>query len=159
MAGFFDGWRAGLLPGAWRGIPFLCRDVSNTTGRRIVEFEFPDSNEVYNQDLGRGIKQYKLEIYVCGDDYMALRSALEEALDADGPGTLDHPYRGPLQVYAKHPCQVKELSEKGRAAYFECSFVEQGGPAPPVSQPDTANQSFTAAQSVSPQLASSYAGV
>lgn len=142
------GWRAGLMQGSWRGLPFYCRDTSNPAGQRLAKFEFPDSDTPYIQALGRGIKDYKLEIYVCGDGYMAQRIALEAFLDADGPGTLVHPYKGPLQAYAEFPCTLKETADKGRAAFFECTFVEAGGPQPPVPAPNLAEIAFAAATSV-----------
>ena len=130
----------------------MCRDTSRPAGRRLAKFEFPDSDQVAVQDFGRGIKTYKLEIYVAGDDYMTQRDALETALDAGGPGTLVHPCKGPLQVYAEHPCTLKELSEKGRAAYFECSFVEAGGAPAPDPSPDTPSLAFAGGQAVFPKL-------
>ncbi len=154
--GLTGNWRAGLMPGSWRGVPFLCRDTSNPAGRRLAKFEFPDSDQMQVQDLGRAIKTYKLEVYVCGDDYMAQRAALEAALDADGPGTLVHPYKGLLQVYAEAPCLLKELSEKGRAAFFECQFVEAGGAAQPTSSPDGAAAAYTTAQGMYAPLGAAY---
>lgn len=154
--GLSGSWRDGLMPGSWRGVPFLCRDTGNPAGQRVAKFEFPDSDQVAVQGLGRGIKIYKLEIYVCGDDYMAQRDALEAALDADGPGTLVHPYKGPLQVFAEYPCELKELSEKGRAAFFACNFVEAGTTPVPTPSPDTSSQAFDAAQAVFPQLSLSF---
>jgi prophage DNA circulation protein len=156
--GLFGDWRQNLQPGSFRGIPFLCRDVSNPAGQRLAKFEFPDSDQPQVQPLGRGIKTWRLQLYVAGDDYMDQRDALEQALDQDGPGTLVHPYRGQLQVYAEFPCPIKELSEKGRAAFFECNFVEEGGPAQPTPSPDTASIAFDAADDVFSQLADAFNG-
>jgi len=155
---FFFGWRAGLQPGSWRGVPFLCRDTSNDAGQRLAKFEFPDSDTVYVQSLGRGIKEFRLEIYVAGDDYMDQRAALEEALDADGPGTLVHPYRGPVQVFCQHPVRLKETAEQGRACFVEAVFVEAGGSDPPVPAHDTAGASIDAANNVVDELGAAYAG-
>lgn len=149
-------WRADLQPGSWRGVPFLCRDTSNDAGQRLAKFEFPDSDSVYVQALGRGIKEFRLEIYVIGDDYMAQRAALEAAIDADGPGTLVHPYRGPMQVFCQHPVRLKETAAQGRACFVEAVFVEAGGTAPPMPTADTSAASVTAAGNVTPQLASAY---
>lgn len=151
-----SGWRADLQPGSWRGVPFLCRDTSNDAGQRLAKFEFPDSDQVYVQALGRGIKEFRLEIYVVGDDYFAQRAALEEALDADGPGTLVHPYRGPLQVFCQHPVRLKETAAQGRACFVEAVFVEAGGADPPVPMADTAAGTEAAAAAVTPQLSSAY---
>lgn len=157
LVGLGTDWRQGLLPGSFRGLPFLCRDVSNPAGQRLAKFEFPDSDQVQVQALGRGIKTWKLQIYVAGDDYMAQRDALEQALDQDGPGTLVHPYRGPLQVYAEYPCPIRETAEKGRAAFFECNFVEAGGPVQPTPSPDTSAIAFDAADDVLAQLSDAFA--
>jgi prophage DNA circulation protein len=149
-------WRAGLKPGKFRNVPFYCRDTSNDAGQRLAIFEFPDGDTPEIQALGRGVKKYRLEIYVAGDNYMAQRDALEAALDADGAGTLVHPYKGPLQVYAEHPCQLKEMSASGRAAFFDVTFVEVGGAAP-VPAPDTAAVAQSAAAAVLPVLVLAYA--
>jgi prophage DNA circulation protein len=151
-------WRDGLLRGSWRGVPFFCRDTGNPAGQRLAVFEFPDSDAVYVQSLGRGAKEYRLDIYVVGDDYMTMRDALEAALDSDGPGTLVHPYKGPLQVYARFPCMLRELADKGRAAFFECNFVEAGGAEPPSPTPDTAGQSLTVSQGIPALAAGSFTG-
>lgn len=149
-------WRQDLQPGSFRGLPFMCRDVGNPAGQRLAKFEFPDSDQVQVQALGRGIKTWRMQIYVAGDDYMDQRDALEQALDQDGPGTLVHPYRGPLLVYAEHPCTITETAEKGRAAFFECNFVEAGGPAQPTPSPDTAANAFDAADDLFSQLAAAF---
>lgn len=151
-------WRVGLAQGSWRGIPFYCRDVSAEAGRRLAKFEFPDADQVYVQDLGRGIKSWRLQIYVAGDDYMTQRDALEQAFDQDGPGTLVHPYRGPLQVYCQHPVRISERVAQGRAAFCEAVFFEQGAGAAPSPMSDTAGQSMAAASNVNGQLDQDFSG-
>ncbi len=66
------------------------------------------------------------------------------------------PTRGPLQVYAQHPCRLQELSEKGRAAFFSCEFVEAGGESQPAAGPDTPSLAFDAADDVFAQLADAF---
>lgn len=149
-------WRDGLRPGSFRGVPFFCRDTSNLAGQRLAVFEMPDSDSVYVQALGRGIKEYRLELYVAGDDYMRWRDQLEAALDADGPGTLVHPYKGPLQVYCRYPATVREEARAGRAAFFDAVFFESAGAEPPLPAADTAGTAVSASAAVQPALSGAY---
>lgn len=126
-ASLFSGaWKFGLRPGSFRGVKFICRDAANPLGQRLAEFQFPDSDVHYVQPLGQGIKEFKLDILVVGDDYALRRQALEAAMDLAAPGTLVHPYKGEILCYCRYPSRLRELSEKGRAAYFEATFVPVG---------------------------------
>jgi prophage DNA circulation protein len=151
-------WRDNLQQGSWRGLKFFVRDTGNPAGQRLAVFEMPDSDAVVVQALGRGVKEYRLEIYVAGDDYMAQRDAMEKALDQDGAGTLIHPYKGRLQVYAKHPdCRLKELWTQGRAAFFDCVFVEASTQQAPAQATSTADTSESTVAAASPLIAANYA--
>jgi hypothetical protein len=66
--------------------------------RRQVIHEFPNSEIVLVDDLGRGPDRFEMKAYVVGDDYDLDRDALRDALLTPGPGTLVHPTWGRMNV-------------------------------------------------------------
>ena len=118
-------WRDKYRSGTFRGVPFRTRSATTEGGRRKKKREFAKREIGNSEDLGKKLKTFVLDLYVIGDDYFAQRDALEEALDAEGPGELVHPYRGTLQVQAG-TFSLTETTNEGRMARFTCEFDEAG---------------------------------
>jgi prophage DNA circulation protein len=150
------GWRDNLLPASFRGAPFQYLTAARGGGRRLAEHEFPLRNDPYIEDMGRRKRTHKITGYVIGDDYMAQRDALERALDGDGPGTLVHPYRGPIQVNIGS-YTVQEIVDEGRIARFDFECVESGGQPSPVSANATGDAAVAAGNDLFAQLESGFA--
>lgn len=43
-----------LLPASWRGVPFAVTDHVTTVTRRQAVHEYPDREDVWTEDMGRG---------------------------------------------------------------------------------------------------------
>lgn len=124
-------WRDDYRPGAFRGVPFHLKTSTSTGGRRTVLNEYPLRDEPSTEDMGRRARQYQLTLTLIGPDYMARRDRLIEALEAAGPGTLVHPFRGELYVAVLGDYSCEESTEQGGLARISVTFVEAGAlPAP-----------------------------
>lgn len=119
-------WRDDYRPGAFRGVPFHLKSSSATGGRRTVLHEYPLRDEPSTEDMGRRARQFSLTMTLIGPDYMARRDQLIEALEAYGPGTLMHPFRGELYVAVLGDYSCEESTEQGGLARISATFAEAG---------------------------------
>ena len=118
-------WRDKFREGSFRGVEFKTERHELQGGRRKQDREYAKRDLGNSEDLGRKLKSFKLELLVIGDDYFAQRDALEDALNAEGPGILVHPYKGTLKVQAGLYTMSETVNE-GRMARFTVEFSEAG---------------------------------
>lgn len=119
-------WREKLQPASFRGVAFHVEDSSGTFGRRNHVHEYPGQDKPYVEDLGRRTREFSIEAFVVGADYMARRDALIEAIERGGEGTLIHPRFGALRVSATDNCRWSESTREGGMTKFSLAFVESG---------------------------------
>lgn len=124
---FFDN----LRPASWRGVPFQVNGDDAEFGRHVVVHEFPQRDKPYVEDLGRKVRKFKLDAWVCahknnGFNPWPERDALIEAVEAGDVGTLVHPIWGSMQGYIVN-VQVKQTVH-GNAGFVSLvlEFVEAG---------------------------------
>jgi prophage DNA circulation protein len=123
-------WRDNLWPATFRDVPFQVERAGLGTGRRVAVHEFPGRDAPVVEDLGRRAREFSLDAYVIGPDYMPGRDQLRAALEQRGPGTLRHPYLGELQVQVDQ-VRLSESTAEGGMARFSITFRETGPlPAP-----------------------------
>lgn len=115
-------WEERLRAGRFRGAAFHVDSAEESGGRRDVLHEFPQRDDVLVEDLGRGPRDFSLEVLVVGADYMAARDALIAACDAPGPGELVHPYRGAVTAWCRG-WRVRESTDQGGVARFTLAFT------------------------------------
>jgi prophage DNA circulation protein len=141
-------WRARMKPASFRGVEFSVESAEYSGGRRTVRHEFAQRDEPYSEDIGRRARDFPVEGFVAGDDYIAKRDALIAALETAGPGELIHPYHGIRSVICSG-FRIRESAADGGMARFSITFDET--PAQPV-QPsavvDSSAAVLTAADSV-----------
>lgn len=130
-------WKDQLRPASYRGVRFHVDSADTTVGRRTVTHEYPGRDRPYTEDLGRRRRQFRVEGYVIGPDYMRARDALRAALEKPSPGTLVHPYLGTLKVAVSGEVRIRESTRRGGMAEFTIPFVEAGGQAMPAQSADT----------------------
>ena len=118
-------WRDRYLPASFRGVRFHVRAHENTGGRRLQTHQYPGSDEPFTEDLGRRAREFSVEAYIVGDDYMERRDALLDACEKGGPGTLIHPYRGQREV-ACDRYRLSESTAEGRMCRITLELVEAG---------------------------------
>jgi prophage DNA circulation protein len=116
-------WRDELQPASFRGAAFFVSSHDASTGRKIIVHEFPLRDTAFVEDMGRRNRVFSIEAYVIGSDYMAARDALIDALEAEGPGRLVHPYRGEITV-AVGTVSSRESTTEGGFCAFQIEFVE-----------------------------------
>lgn len=137
-------WRNQLQPAKFRDAPFYVTSASGAAGRRTAKHEYPQRDDAYVEDMGRKAREFTLEAFVIGADYMAWRDALLYAIETPGPGLLVHPYRGSFNV-AVTECRYTESSDRGGMATFQLTFVETFEAALPDTRIDTQAQVATEA--------------
>jgi len=114
-----------FLQASWRGVPFQVAEHSLEGGRRTATHEFPQRDVPYTEDLGRRAKTFTLEAFVLGDNQGALRDALLNALDQEGPGVLVHPFLGTLRLQLDR-FTIHESGSEVRLASFSLTFSQVG---------------------------------
>lgn len=119
-------WRDELRPASFRGVSFYVEGGTLTFGRRLAIHEYPQREKPYVEDLGKKARSYRLEAFVLGENYMAERDALIEALETPGAGQLVHPYYGSLVVTVASDIDVSETSQQGGIARISATFIEAG---------------------------------
>jgi prophage DNA circulation protein len=152
-------WRKGLrkvkfpdgrefVGASFRGVPFFVDEAQRSGGRRTVVHEFPLRDDPFVEDLGRRARKFPVTGYVIGDDYLAQKNELIDALEStSGPGELILPYWGGRAIRAI--CDTVTVSEKraeGGMATFTIDFIETPAQAPtPTIARDLASRVSTAA--------------
>lgn len=79
-------------------VRFTYENVSRSTTKRTVAFEFPGVNDAYVQGNGFGARRYPLRCFFWGDNHDRIASAFEAALLEPGRGRLEHPLYGTFDV-------------------------------------------------------------
>ena len=124
--------------GSFRGARFRLDSYSTETGRRVDLREYPLRNIPQGEDLGRRARRFSFTAYVLGERWESERDQLLNACEADGPGTLVHPFHGEHLVLCEG-CTVSESRSGGiRYCAFELAFVEAGSFETPTSTADPA---------------------
>jgi hypothetical protein len=103
-----------LIGASFRGVPFFVGESERAGGRRAVGHEFPFRDDPFVRGPRPPAREFRIDGYVLGDDYLTQRDALLAALeDESGPGRAGAPV---LRREARdlHDCSVKESREQGR---------------------------------------------
>ncbi|HKS32270.1 MAG TPA: DNA circularization N-terminal domain-containing protein [Enterobacteriaceae bacterium] len=132
-------WKERLETASFRGVSFHIESENASFGRRVQTHEFPNRDKPYSEDLGRIALRPNITAYVMGDDCLAKRDRLIEALNKPGPGTLIHPTLGKMIVCVTDQIKVSTASNEGRMVRFDLHFVEAGELAYPQADTATAN--------------------
>ncbi|MCW9698205.1 MULTISPECIES: DNA circularization protein [Pasteurellaceae] len=143
--------------GSFRGVPFLIEDEQGQNGgRRIVTHEYPLRNDGLTEDLGKRMRNYSVSCLVIGDDHIAQAEALVDALEADGSGTLKHPYFGTLEVRVDD-YRARHSTAHQRVTRFDITFLPaQENNAPEIAE-DTAYSVLTEYKETLDSLAEEFA--
>ena len=129
-------WRDQWQKASFRNVEFRFRTASASLGRRNVVHQYPGRDDAYVEDLGRRAREFTIEAFVIGENYLAWRDQLEAACEKEGPGELVHPTRGRMLV-AVQDCRPTESIDTGGVAGFSLTFVQTGVNRNPVARVDT----------------------
>lgn len=131
-----DDWKASLRPASFRGEPFHTLEHEAEYGRRLADHTYLQRDLPWSEDLGRRPREFRVEGYVLGPDYPALRDALIAAAEEKGPATLVHFYLGEMNVTCRS-VRVRESSDEGGMARVLFTFSEAGERQHPAAGQDT----------------------
>lgn len=122
----------GTFQAAWRGLTFHVPDISTSVGRRLAEHLFPGVNQAAYDDMGEEPELVQLSGLIVGDDYVIRANAMRGAFAQPGPGTLVHPWYGPMRAILETPATISFSDRELRVARFDASFkVIKSGAAGP----------------------------
>jgi len=112
----------GCLVGSWRGIAFHVPDVTTPAGRRLVSIDLPGTDFTVHEDLGLANAPIRVTGLLIGDDAGLQAQLLRAVCEAPGPGTLVHPWLGPMVVVLTEPAEITFEAEKLRGFVFRATF-------------------------------------
>lgn len=145
-----------LRPATFRGVGFSVVGADVSVGRRTVLHEYPQRDTPATQDLGRAAREWTVEGFVVGADYVARVDALLTALESPGPGKLVHPWHGEQMVVLKEKARVRyEMAL--RVATVTMQFVEAGVALYPEANASTPQRARMAAAAVESAAVGSFA--
>jgi prophage DNA circulation protein len=116
-------WAWNLQPASWNGVPFFVQASTDQRGRRTAVHEYPFSDSVWVEDLGRGTHKISIQGFLVGDDVYSQRDKMAAAAETAGPGNLVHPSLGNLTV-ALENFGFSERTERGRTIEVRFDFIE-----------------------------------
>lgn len=117
----------GLLPASYRGISFHVPDTSTQVGRRVAEHLFPGIDQAAYDDFGLATQTVQIEGLIVSDSYIAQAQALKAAFETPGPGTLIHPWLGPMQVIMEETAEISFAAHELRVVRFSATFKRYYG--------------------------------
>lgn len=152
-------WRDRIDPelrGSYRGADFYVERSDTTGGRRWLIHEYPRRDRPYSEDMGRRAREWRLSVFVAGDDYDRDRDALIEALDAPGAASLVHPYLGTVSAVASD-VRWSESTRDGGVCSFQITFSESGEEQFPATRVDTRLNLYSAADTFESSMIEDFA--
>jgi prophage DNA circulation protein len=114
-----------LQPASFRGVPFGVFTSGGQAGRRNAEHEYPNRDVGWVEDLGRSQRRFQVTGFVVGDDVIAQRQRMLDAVERAGDGDVVLPTFGRIKV-ALVGFDWEERAEKGRVIEYRFAFVRQG---------------------------------
>lgn len=129
---------------------FETRDRDLESGRRIALHEYPKRDTPFPEDMGKATREFSVDAYVIGDDYMSRRDRLVKACERQGPGSYVD-YWGVSQRVVCRRIRLIETNSEGRMCRFSIDFIEAGG--------GSASAAPTAIAATAVQLATSASGL
>jgi prophage DNA circulation protein len=119
-------WADSLQQASFRGLPFAVRESRIQKGRRTAVHEYPYRNDVWVEDLGRGVRHISLSGFLIGDNVYQQSQAMQDAVESSiGLVPLVHPSLGTIYVTCiSFSCN--ENADRGRVVGIEFEFIESG---------------------------------
>lgn len=149
-------WKTQLKKASFRGISFGVVDIETVFGRRNVLHEYPLRDDPFAEDLGRKAREFTINAFVIGDNYIQARDALIAAIENKStPGILVHPTLGIRNVV---PTQCRNIfkNTEGGIEYFSLTFVDAGQNQFPTASTNTQQNSNDVADSSNAAIQKSF---
>lgn len=121
-----------LRKASYEGIQFEVDSATLSFGRRTVTHEFPQRDAPYVEDLGKATRQFSIQGFIVGDDFIdrskKLIDKIESQVGSDrraNHGKLVHPWLGSLEVTPIDNPSITYDKAK-RICTFTLTFLEAG---------------------------------
>lgn len=139
---------------------FQYEDVSERFDKKTSSFDFPDADGTYVQDTGSTSRRYPLNIIFWGADYDETARSFMDALAERGPGVLEHPIYGQVDVLPfGQIARRDDLKTAANQAVIEVTFWGTIGVVYPESQDDAAADTAQAVEDTNAAVADEFAEV
>jgi prophage DNA circulation protein len=116
-------WQDLLLPASYNGVSFSVRQSRVVAGRKTAVHQYPFSDTIWVEDLGKKGRSYSFEGFIVGDDCYILEIAMLAAVEKKGPGILVHPSLGIKTVSVTEFSSSQDF-ERGRSVNLSFTFLE-----------------------------------
>lgn len=138
---------------------FDYEDVQRKVEKKTAAFDFPDAEGSYIQDLGHSARRYPLRLIFWGEDYDQDAQAFENMLLETGPGKLEHPVYGSVEVVPYGTITRRDdLKTAANQAVIEATFWETTGLVYPTSQDDPGSAVLSAVDEFNEASAEQFEG-
>jgi prophage DNA circulation protein len=148
-------WLATLWPASYKGVPFFVEMDDEQGSRRIVEHEFPMRDDPFLEDLGEGVRRYKVTAYVASDTADSDAASVIATCAQRGPGALVLPTHGPIIVRCLNFGRERSKDKHGYIA-LELRFTREGASSPLASIASLANLVFVQADTAALAIATDF---
>lgn len=121
-----------LREASYEGIRFDVDSATLSFGRRTVTHEFPQRDTSYVEDLGKATRQFSIQGFIVGDDFIDRSKRLIDKVESQvgtdrraNHGKLVHPWLGSLEVTPIDNPSITYDKAK-RICTFTLTFLEAG---------------------------------
>lgn len=121
-----------LRKASYEGIHFDVDSATLSFGRRTVTHEFPQRDAPYVEDLGKATRQFSIQGFIVGDDFIDRSKKLIDKIESQvgtdrraNHGKLVHPWLGSLDVTPIDNPSITYDRAK-RICTFTLTFLEAG---------------------------------
>lgn len=121
-----------LRKASYEGIHFDVDSATLSFGRRTVTHEFPQRDTSYVEDLGKATRQFSIQGFIVGDDFIDRSKRLIDKIESQvgtdrraNHGKLVHPWLGSLEVTPIDNPSITYDRAK-RFCTFTLTFLEAG---------------------------------
>lgn len=121
-----------LREASYEGIRFDVDSATLSFGRRTVTHEFPQRDAPYVEDLGKATRQFSIQGFIVGDDFIDRSKRLIDKIESQvgtdrraNHGKLVHPWLGSLEVTPIDNPSITYDKAK-RICTFTLTFLEAG---------------------------------
>ena len=102
-----NGENVECVAASFKGVPFFFESTDYSGGGRIIQTNsIPFSDDHVNEDTGKNVTKFSFNIYFIGEDAENKKNNFINACSEIGPGELDHPYFGSMNVRCSGPISL-----------------------------------------------------
>lgn len=116
-------WLQQLLPGSFRGIPFVTERSGFQTNQRYAVHEYPFKDIPIAEPLGLAPMTFNFTGFLVGDDCYLQRDALAAAVQNKNPGILIHPSLTYIPSAVCLSASFNERVDRGRVVEVDLQFL------------------------------------